>query len=128
VAGIKWDNKALDRLLNDPEGDVGRHMGRVGDRILAGAWAMTGPSSGSVGRRLYKTQRRRSGGQELRVGSSSSKAYWYHEGTRPHQIVATVNRLLRFNVGGQVVYAQKVDHPGQRPRPFLTTPMRRVIR
>lgn len=44
-----------------------------------------------------------------------------HEGSRPHTIRARKRKSLRFVVGGQVIYAKAVHHPGTRPRPFLRT-------
>lgn len=39
-------------------------------------------------------------------------------GTRPHIIRARRRQFLRFVVGGRVVYARKVNHPGTRPYKF----------
>lgn len=49
-------------------------------------------------------------------------------GTRPHLIAARNAKALRFVVGGRVVFAKSVQHPGTKPnrypdrarRPFLT--------
>lgn len=42
-----------------------------------------------------------------------------HDGTGPHIIRARRKRALRFTVGGQVVFARSVRHPGTRGRPWL---------
>lgn len=42
-----------------------------------------------------------------------------HDGTRPHVIRPRQAQALRFVVGGRVVFARVVHHPGTRPRPFL---------
>lgn len=39
------------------------------------------------------------------------------EGTRPHQIVPVSAKALRFEVGGDVVFAARVNHPGTAPNP-----------
>lgn len=42
------------------------------------------------------------------------------EGSRPHIIRAkSVHRLLRFEMGGAVLYRWQVRHPGTKPRPFM---------
>ncbi|MEU8870435.1 hypothetical protein AB0D24_04580 [Streptomyces javensis] len=40
-------------------------------------------------------------------------------GTRPHLIRPRHAKALRFEVGGRVVYAKLVRHPGTRPNDFL---------
>ena len=49
-----------------------------------------------------------------------------HEGARPHLIRPRFARALRFEVGGRVVFAQLVHHPGNRANPFLTNAAHRV--
>lgn len=49
-----------------------------------------------------------------------------HDGTRPHTIRPRNAQVLRFMVGGRVVYARVVHHPGTRPRPFLDRAVREV--
>lgn len=53
-------------------------------------------------------------------------ASFVHDGTRPHIIRPRNARALRFMVGGQVVYARVVHHPGTRARPFLDRAVREV--
>ena len=66
--------------------------------------------------------------QYVAVGSKLPYAAAHHEGTRSHLITASTGRIMRFNVGGKVVYAQKVNHPGTKPNNYLTVPMRRAVR
>lgn len=49
-----------------------------------------------------------------------------HDGTRPHIIRPVRAQVLRFMVGGRVVYAKVVHHPGTRARPFLDRAVREV--
>lgn len=53
-------------------------------------------------------------------------AAFVHDGTRPHIIRPRNAQVLRFQVGGQVVYARVVHHPGTRARPFLDRALREV--
>lgn len=125
---IHWDEPALNHLLNEPSGDVGRHMRKIGLSILAGAKAMVGVRTGRLKRSLHLRQGVRGRVQYIEVGSNVPYAYMHHEGTRRHEIHAREGRLMRFNVGGKVVYAKKVMHPGTKPRKYLTVPMNRVVR
>ena len=60
------------------------------------------------------------------VGSDVEYAAAVNDGTRPHQIRPRRAQVLRFNVGGRVVFARVVNHPGTRPRPFLDRALREV--
>lgn len=60
------------------------------------------------------------------VGSDVSYAPMVHDGTRPHVIRPKRAQALRFRVGGRIVYAKVVNHPGTRARPFLDRALREV--
>lgn len=62
------------------------------------------------------------------VESNVAYAPYVHDGTRPHRIRPRNRQALRFNVGGQVVFAKVVNHPGTRARPFLVRALREVAR
>jgi hypothetical protein len=51
-----------------------------------------------------------------------------HNGTRPHTIRPRNAQALRFVIGGRVVYAKVVHHPGTKPNPFLERAVREVMR
>jgi len=60
------------------------------------------------------------------VGSDVEYAQAVHDGTRPHVIRPVRAKALRFKVGGRVVYAKLVNHPGTKGRPFLDRALREV--
>lgn len=45
-------------------------------------------------------------------------------GARPHIIRARQAKMLRFEAGGRIVFAKQVNHPGNRPNPFLVRALR----
>lgn len=49
-----------------------------------------------------------------------------HDGTPPYVIRPRRAKALRFTVGGQVVFARSVRHPGSRGRPWLADAAREV--
>jgi hypothetical protein len=69
--------------------------------------------------------------QRWTVGSDVAYAPMVNDGTKPHKIRpkrahtlrrgsrGVVKPALRFKIGGQVVYAKVVNHPGTKPNPFL---------
>lgn len=60
------------------------------------------------------------------VGSDVEYAAMVNDGTRPHVIRPRRAQVLRFQVGGRVVFARVVNHPGTRARPFLDRALREV--
>lgn len=67
-------------------------------------------------------------GDEVRISTNVAYAQYVHDGTRPHVIRPRRRQALRFVVGGRVVYAKVVHHPGTRARPFLTRALIEVSR
>lgn len=71
--------------------------------------------------------RNRALGVTGRLFCTVSYADAVHDGTRPHVIrPRRPGGVLRFRVGGQVVYAKFVNHPGTTGRPFLSQALREV--
>lgn len=62
------------------------------------------------------------------IGSDVSYAPFVNDGTRPHIIRPKNAQALRFRVGGRVVFAKVVRHPGTRARPFLDRALREIAR
>lgn len=60
------------------------------------------------------------------IGSDVEYADMVHGGTRPHVIRPRTKQVLRFRVGGRVVFARVVNHPGTKARPFLDRALREV--
>lgn len=61
------------------------------------------------------------------VSADANHAAPVHQGAKPHVIRPRHARMLRFEVDGKVVFARKVNHPGQRAQPFLTNAAHRVV-
>lgn len=125
---VVFNEAELNKLLNTPSGAVGRHMRKIGLEIKAGAKALVGVRTGALKRAIYSKQGVRGRVQYVQVGADLPYARDHHEGTRPHRIGSDTGRIMRFNVGGKVVYARRVIHPGTRPRKYLTIPMSRAVR
>lgn len=128
MGDIKFDNATLDFELNHPSGMVGRHLKKIGLQILTGAKTLVGVRTGNLRRSLHMRQGLRGRVQYVTVGSNLKYAEAHHEGTRAHRITSPSGRIMRFNVGGSVVYARKVEHPGTKPRKYLTIPMKRAVK
>jgi len=111
-----------------------RHAMIKGDEVKAGARRRVGVSrpdpqsstrSGG-GQHLRDTINKRlvrdKGGAAVYVGDlddSVPHARFHHDGTNPHVIRPVRAKMLRFTVGGAVVFARVVNHPGTKPNPYL---------
>lgn len=59
-------------------------------------------------------------GSTVRVGPNVPYASYVEFGTRPHDIrPKSEGGVLRFQMGGQTVFAKVVHHPGTKPQPFV---------
>jgi HK97 gp10 family phage protein len=54
-----------------------------------------------------------------RVGFPQEYGMWLEKGTPPHTIAAKDGKNLKFKVAGKWVSKPEVNHPGQKPQPFL---------
>lgn len=120
------DFKAIDIFLNSPGGPVGRHLRKVGLRILAAAKRQVGVRTGALRASLHMRHLRDTRGQYLLIGSSLRYAYLHHEGSKPHLISPNKKQVLRFYSRGTVVMTHLVRHPGTRPNRYLTDNLRRM--
>lgn len=125
------DGAALQRIIASPDGPVARHMMVVGDMVKDRARARAGVSSppqrvtrggGSQHLRdaIVKRLVPEADGVEVHVIAEVPHARFHHDGTDPHVIEPVHAKALRFTVGGAVVFAVKVNHPGTAANPFLT--------
>jgi len=62
------------------------------------------------------------------VTSNAPYSVFVHQGTKPHVIRPRNASALKFQSGGETVFAASVNHPGTKPRPFLTNALERVLR
>jgi HK97 gp10 family phage protein len=58
-------------------------------------------------------------GLEGTLGPTAPYALFVEYGTMPHDIRPIFGHVLRFIVGGKVVFTPLVHHPGTRPQPFI---------
>lgn len=110
----------VDRLLNSPTGEVGRHLSARGSLIVAAAKAQVGVQTGKLKASISMKHSRNAFGQQIKIGSPVKYALAHHEGTRPHVITPNRREFLRFSSRGRIVYARAVMHPGTKPNKYLT--------
>lgn len=115
----------VERLLRLPGGLVDRNLRRRVERVQTAAErrAPGGMAQGIRSRIDY-----RSSGPVGVITSTHPATIYVVNGTRPHIIrPRRPGGVLRFTVGGRVVYARYVNHPGTRPNDFLTDALRQAL-
>lgn len=120
------DRSRVERMLRLPGGMVHRNMERRVRRVEAEAIRR---APGSMGRTI-RSQIQRGPSGEFRgvINVRHPAALYVTGGTRPHQIrPRRPGGVLRFTVGGQVVYARFVNHPGTKPNDFLRQALRAAL-
>lgn len=125
MATVRIDRADLRRAIR---GASMRELRTVAPQVVARAKVLapvdTGRLRASIGPPQYKrsfTLRPRA-----EIGANVAYAKMVHDGTRPHVIRPRTKQALRFRVGGRVVFAKVVHHPGTRARPFLDRALREV--
>ena len=56
--------------------------------------------------------------QPARTPEGKFYGEWVREGTPAHEIRPKNAKALRFEIGGNVIFAMKVNHPGTKPNPY----------
>lgn len=104
-----------------------RLLRRRAERIAALARVYAAPH-GSISEGIVVEQ---AGPTSYKILSTNEHTLLVHNGSRPHRIFprARTTRtgrppMLRFEIGGRVVYARMVNHPGYKGDPFLTRALR----
>ena len=107
------------RLLESPDGPVGKMLERRGERVKMAAKAQVGVRTGALRASIHMRHLRDSRGQYVKIGSNKNYALLHHNGTKPHRISGK-NGMLKFMNRGQMVFAHTVLHPGTKANKYLT--------
>ncbi|WP_234334281.1 hypothetical protein [Streptomyces sp. NRRL B-1347] len=93
------------------------------ERVAALARQEAAPH-GSVASRITTDVREGPSGLVGFVISNHPASRYILDGTRPHLIRPRRRKALRFDVGGEIVFAKLVRHPGTRAHNFLGIALR----
>lgn len=121
---IRLDRTRVERLFRLPGGLVERNLRRRVRRVENAARRL---APGTMADRIESRIEGR--GRELSgvIVSRHPATIFVIRGTRPHIIRPVRARALRFTVGGRVVYATVVHHPGTRSNNFLREALRSAL-
>jgi hypothetical protein len=118
------DRGRIERMLHLPGGLVYRNMERRLRRVEAEAKRR---APGSMGAGIRSSIRSNGGDFQGVITSTHPATIYVVGGTRPHIIRPVRARALRFTVGGRVVYAKIVHHPGTAANNFLAASLRAAL-
>lgn len=124
MARIRLDRANLNRTFKAQ----GKREGDAAARQVVNRAKVLCPVDTGRLRASIRLERRSLLGLRMRwtVGSDVEYAAMVNDGTRPHKIRPKNAKALRFVVGGRVVYARVVNHPGTKAQPFLDRALREV--
>ena len=118
-SGNRLNGRGLQQISGRLNGGVKRDLDRRARLVKAEAERLVGVDSG----RLKRTIRieRGTGYVEVVAGRPGKTPYLgYHlYGAPPHVIRVRRRKALRFEMNGEIVFAKKVNHPGNAANPFL---------
>jgi hypothetical protein len=121
---VQIDRSRLERLLRLPGGLVERNIQRRMRRVEARARQLApGTMSSQITSRITRERNEVTG----YVISNHPATIYVVSGTRPHIIRPVRAQALRFTVGGRVVFAKIVYHPGTRANNFLLEALREAL-
>lgn len=119
---FRLDQGRIARLLRLPGGVVDRSLRRRVERVQNAAQRL---APGTMGNGIRARIEYRDTGPHGVITSTHPATIYVVNGTRPHRIrPRRRNGVLRFTVGGQVVYARLVNHPGTKPNRFMIEALR----
>lgn len=122
---FRLDQNRVARLLRLPGGVVDRSLRRRVERVQRAAQSLA-PGTMGDGIRV-RIEYRASGPHGVIVSTHPATIYVVY-GTRPHVIrPRRPGGVLRFTVGGRVVYARFANHPGTRPNRFMIEALRQAL-
>jgi len=125
---FQLDRSRVERMLRLPGGMVHRNMERRVRRVEADARRRAPGSMGQGGNITSQIQRGPNGDFRGVINSRHPATLYVLYGTRPHRIEPRRRGgVLRFTVGGRVVYAKYAMHPGTKPNNWLRDALRAAL-
>lgn len=122
--GFRANQGELNRMLHGRTGPVVLHVANKGREAEGHARRLVGVKSGALRNTIGSRIVRSNPGYNVQVfagGTAKTDEYVmaHHDGAKPHVIRPRRKKVLKFQSGGQTVFARKVNHPGNRANPFL---------
>lgn len=121
---VSIDANLIERALRQPGGVGERLLLRRAERVAVRAREL---APGTMKDHITTHVEGSGRGLAAYVVSEHPATQYVIYGTRPHIIRPRRARVLRFEVGGRVVYAAVVRHPGTRANNFLSRALHEAL-
>lgn len=122
-------DRAAQARFRSWSGPVGNDLDRRLKTLRFRAMGSVGVDSGLLRSTIEIRRKTVADGLQGEVGNfHSDYAAAHHEGALPHVIEARRAPRLVFRVNGQLVFAKKVNHPGNKPNPYLSRWLGEAVR
>lgn len=121
---VRINRSRLERMLLLPGGLVERNLRKRARRVEARAREL---APGTMKRGISTRIEGRGRNLTAVIVSSHPATLYVVNGTRPHQIRPVRAKALRFTVGGRVVFAKLVNHPGTKANDFMNKALREAL-
>lgn len=120
---------AIESIRFNPADMLGRDLRRRRDTLTFRGRMSVGVDTSALKGSLHGTPvAPYAHGLQTRVGSPLRYAAAHHQGAKPHIIRPRKAGALRFRIGARIVFASRVNHPGNRPNFYLTRWLREAVR
>lgn len=121
-------NKAAVAAFIRTDPDIQRDMARRASNMITG-WRQDVPPGELAS--TFRIQPGSSGAVSgvtavAGVEGETPQLGYFMYGTRPHEIVPRIKKALRFVGRRGVTFAKRVQHPGNRPHPFMENNVHRA--
>lgn len=115
---------AVNQMLYGRRGPVVLHLANKGREGRGHAKRLVGRDSSDLYQTIDFRIVRSGPGYNVEIfagGTPKTSQYVmaHHDGARPHVIRPRRKQALKFDMGGNTVFAKKVNHPGNKANPFL---------
>jgi len=116
--------------LVTPTGMVTHHLKKLGEQVAGEARTRSPVKTGKLKSSISVGERSAGrNGTAIEVSANTLYALYVNQGTKPHVIMPKKARMLRFPTkAGDIVFANKVNHPGTKAHPFMLDALRAVIK
>lgn len=111
--------RGLRRFVGRLSNESKRAADRAGTRVQNEARRLAPVDTGRLRSSIVTRSEDHGRTYTVTIGTNVNYADAVENGTGPHRIYPRRAQALRFVIGGRVVFARYVDHPGTRAQPFL---------
>ena len=124
VEGLEQAIESAQYFPGEADKAIDLVMHRAASMGMAWMTPDTPVKTGALRQSLFSNQFSAS---SMEIGATAPHSVYVHQGTRAHEILPVRARALRFEIGGQVIFARRVWHPGTKANPFVKRTVDKLV-